>query len=71
MENDKSNGLHVHILELVLNERVLKIYFPKNISVGKSNKNKHVRIVQSEIYVSAKSYFCRFEYKIARLHLGI
>ena len=29
MENDKSNGQHVHILELALNERALKIYFPK------------------------------------------
>ena len=26
---DKSNGYHVHILEFVLNERALKIYFPK------------------------------------------
>ena len=29
MENDKVNGLNVHILELVLNEKALKIYFPK------------------------------------------
>ena len=26
---DKGNGLNVHILKSVLNERVLKIYFPK------------------------------------------
>ena len=29
MENDKGYGLNVHILELVLNERALKVYFPK------------------------------------------
>ena len=28
MENDKSNGLHVHILEFVLNEKALKYIFP-------------------------------------------
>ena len=30
MENDKGNGLNVHILELVLNERAQKIYFPND-----------------------------------------
>ena len=30
MDNDKGNGLHVHILELVLIERTLKIYFPNH-----------------------------------------
>ena len=29
MENDKSNGLNVHILVLVLNKKALNIYFPK------------------------------------------
>ena len=29
MENDKINCLHIHILDLVLNERAHKIYFPK------------------------------------------
>ena len=29
MENDKGNGLNVHILVLVLNEKALNIYFPK------------------------------------------
>ena len=27
MENDKGNGLNVHILELILNERALKIHY--------------------------------------------
>ena len=27
MENDKGNGLNVHRLELVLNERALKIHY--------------------------------------------
>ena len=29
MDNDIGNSLNVHTLELVLNERALKIYFPK------------------------------------------